>query len=115
MMDSRPLYDEPYHPIYQNLSLDIQRRIYPRHSRLQRRIRYYFIDMGFSTLFKDVNSPHLITGKLARTLAPEQKNDDPYNPFLVDIYQLGVVIEQDLIPVYHLFLLLTRAHLIAKL
>ncbi|CAE6391391.1 unnamed protein product [Rhizoctonia solani] len=98
MMDSRPLYDEPFHPVYKTLSLDAQRRIYPKYSRLEKRVRYYFIDMGFATWFQDPSSPRLITGKMARILAPEQKTNEPYNPFLVDIYQLGVVIKQDVIP-----------------
>lgn len=98
MMDSRPLYDEPFHPVYQTLSLDIQRVIYPRYGRLTKGVRYYFIDMGFATWFRDQDSPHLVTGKLARILAPEQKNDHPYDPFLLDIYQLGTIIKQDIIP-----------------
>ncbi|KAF8733283.1 Protein kinase domain, partial [Rhizoctonia solani] len=98
MMDSRPLYNEPFHPVYQTLSLDIQRRIYPKYSRLEKRVRYYFIDMGFATWFPDPSVPRLLTGKLARILAPEQKINQPYDPFLVDIYQLGTVIKQDLIP-----------------
>ncbi|KAH7332913.1 kinase-like domain-containing protein [Rhizoctonia solani] len=97
MMESHLLYDEPFHPVYQGLSLDTKRRIYPRHSRLEKHVRYYFIDMGFATWFRDTNSPRLITGKFARILAPEQKIDKPYDPFLVDVYQLGTVIKQDLI------------------
>ncbi|KAH7332949.1 kinase-like domain-containing protein [Rhizoctonia solani] len=97
MMDSRPLYDEPFHPVYQTLSLDIQRMIYPRYSRLEKSIRYYFIDMGYATWFVDQESSKLVTGNQARERAPEQKTGKPYNPFLVDVYQLGAVIEQDII------------------
>ncbi|CAE6361321.1 unnamed protein product [Rhizoctonia solani] len=98
MMDSQPLYDEPFHPFHKTLSLDAQRMIYPKYTRLEKRVRYYFIDMGFATWFSDPNSPRLLTGRLARTLAPEQKIDIPYDPFAVDIYQLGIVIKQDIIP-----------------
>jgi hypothetical protein len=115
MMDSRTLYGEAFHPVYRSLSLDIQRKIYPKYSRLEKRVRYYFIDMGFATWFKDPKLPHLITGKLARTLAPEQKTSKPYNPFSVDIYQLGVVVKQDIIPVHPPLLLLAPAHLIPAL
>ncbi|KAH7332958.1 kinase-like domain-containing protein [Rhizoctonia solani] len=97
MMDSRPLYDEPFHPVYQTLSLDIQRMIYPRYSRLEINIRYYFIDMGFATWFRDPESPKMITGKQARERAPEQKTGKAYNPFLVDIYQLGAIIGKNVI------------------
>ncbi|KAG8757586.1 hypothetical protein FRC11_004443, partial [Ceratobasidium sp. 423] len=98
MMESHLLYDEPFHPVYQGLSLDIQRRIYPKYSRLEKRVRYYFIDMGFATWFQDPTTPRLITGNQARILAPEQKSDKAYDPFSVDIYQLGTVIKQDIIP-----------------
>jgi hypothetical protein len=99
MMNSQVLYDEPFHPVEQTLSLDIQRMIYPRYSRLEKNIRYYFIDMGFATWFRDLSVPRLVAGKAARIMAPEQKVNKPYDPFLVDIYQLGTVIMQDLIPV----------------
>ncbi|CEL62347.1 hypothetical protein RSOLAG1IB_10400 [Rhizoctonia solani AG-1 IB] len=98
MMNSQVLYDEPFHPVEQTLSLDIQRMIYPRYSRLEKKIRYYFIDMGFATWFSDLSVPRLVAGKAARIMAPEQKVNKPYDPFLVDIYQLGTVIMQDLIP-----------------
>ncbi|CAE6412349.1 unnamed protein product [Rhizoctonia solani] len=98
MMDSRILYDEPFHPVDHNLSLDVQRMVYPRYSRLEKHIRYYFIDMGYATWFRNPSEPRLVTGKSARIMAPEQKQNTPYDPFLVDIYQLGMVIKQDIIP-----------------
>ncbi|KAF8682413.1 Protein kinase domain [Rhizoctonia solani] len=98
MMNSRVLYDEPFHPVDSHLSLDIQRMIYPRYSRLEKNLRYYLIDMGFATWLRDPNAPRLVTGKPARIMAPEQRNSKPYDPFLVDVYQLGTVISQDLIP-----------------
>ncbi|KAJ1308133.1 hypothetical protein OPQ81_003853 [Rhizoctonia solani] len=98
MMNSRVLYDEPFHPIYQKQSLDIQRMIRPKYSRLEKSIRYYFIDMGFATWFRGSKEPRLVTGKLARIMAPEQKINKPYDPFLVDVYQLGTVIKEELIP-----------------
>ena len=99
MMDSRPLYDESFHPVHKTLSLDSQRLIYPKYTRLEKRVRYYFIDMGYAKWFRDADEPRLLGGKMARTLAPEQQIDKTYDPFLVDIYQLGAVIKQDLIPV----------------
>ncbi|KAF8748835.1 Protein kinase domain [Rhizoctonia solani] len=98
MMDPQPLYDEPFHPFHKALSLDTQRIIYPKHSRLEKRLRYYFIDMGSATWFRDLSLPRLTTGRLARILAPEQKADRPYDPFAVDTYQLGMVIKHDIIP-----------------
>ncbi|KAJ1300185.1 hypothetical protein OPQ81_011936 [Rhizoctonia solani] len=98
MMNSRVLYEEPFHPVYRDHSLDMQRMIYPRYSRFEKNIRYYLIDMGFATWFRDPNAPRLVTSKPARVMAPEQKIKRPYDPYLVDIYQLGTVIKQELIP-----------------
>lgn len=98
-MDARSLYDEPFHPYHQRLSLDIQRVVHPRYLRSEKGARYYFIDMGYAKWFRDPNSPRLVTGKQARERAPEQKRGQAYDPFLADIYQLGVMFRQSLIPV----------------
>ncbi|CAE6445308.1 unnamed protein product [Rhizoctonia solani] len=71
----------------------------PKYSRLEKNIRYYFIDMGFATWLRDPDASRLVTGKSARIMAPEQKINRPYDPFLVDVYQLGMVIMQDIIPI----------------
>lgn len=99
MTDVRPLYDEPFHPVYQTLSMDIRRVIHPRYLRSQKRIRYYLIDLGYAKWFRDPSSQRVATGIQAREKAPEQNLSEPYDPFLVDIYQLGVVLRRDLIPV----------------
>ncbi|CAE6476653.1 unnamed protein product [Rhizoctonia solani] len=98
MMDSRLLYTEPFHPVNQQRSLDFRRSVYPRYRRHQVVIHYYLIDLGYAKWFRDPTSPKLVTGLHARERAPEQKSGKPYNPFAVDVYQLGAVIRRDLIP-----------------
>ncbi|KAB5588850.1 hypothetical protein CTheo_7704 [Ceratobasidium theobromae] len=98
MMDSRALYGEPPHPVRQRLSMDIRRIIYPRYMRLEKHTRYYFIDLGFAKWFRDPTVPRITTGWQARERAPEQRRGEPYNPFLADIYQLGIMLRQDVIP-----------------
>ncbi|CAE6485225.1 unnamed protein product [Rhizoctonia solani] len=97
LMDSRPLYNEPFHPFHQNQSIDVQRLIYPKYKRSQKGTRYYFIDLGYAKFFRDSSSPRVATGTTAREIAPEQSTYRLYDPFAVDVYQLGVMIRKDLI------------------
>lgn len=99
MMDSRPLYNEPFHPVFQHRSADGKRLVYPHYSRSQKNIRYYFIDLGYAKWFRDPNTPRTLAGGRARERAPEQKKGQPYDPFVGDVYQLGAMIRRDLIPV----------------
>ncbi|KAJ1300200.1 hypothetical protein OPQ81_011948 [Rhizoctonia solani] len=99
MMDARPLYTEPFHPFYQSLSLDATRILEPRYHRSQKHTRYYFIDLGYSVQFDDSSAPWAVLGSQARELAPEQETGVPYDPFSVDVYQLGKMIQKDVIPV----------------
>ncbi|CAE6430797.1 unnamed protein product [Rhizoctonia solani] len=96
MMDARPLYDEPFHPFYQTLSLDATRLLSPRYRRSEMNTRYYYIDLGYSVRFED--STRQTVGSQARELAPEQETGLPFDPVMVDVYQLGKMIERDLIP-----------------
>jgi serine/threonine protein kinase len=98
-MDVRGLYNEPFHPFYQRFSIDMKRRIYPKYLRSEIGVRYYYISFGDSKWFRDPNSPRKITADHARGKAPEQIPGKLYDPFLADIYQLGIVIQQDIIPV----------------
>ncbi|CAE6459549.1 unnamed protein product [Rhizoctonia solani] len=97
LMDSRPLYEEPFHPFHQTQSIDVQRLIYPKYKRSQKGTRYYIIDLGYAKFFRDSHAPLVATGTTAREIAPEQARCSLYDPFAVDVYQLGVMIRKDLI------------------
>ncbi|KAG8683744.1 hypothetical protein FRC11_013132, partial [Ceratobasidium sp. 423] len=97
MMGARHLFAEPFHPFYQDHSLDAKRVIHPRYTRSEKGVRYYFIDFGYATWFRDPNGPRMAIGVDARVAAPEQKTGRPYDPFPADVYQLGKMIQDDLI------------------
>ncbi|KAF8596711.1 kinase-like protein [Ceratobasidium sp. AG-I] len=100
MMDGRSLYDESFHPVHQTHSIDGKRLVFPKYLRSQKPVRYYYIDFGYATWFRDSNAPRTVIGSRARERAPEQKEGKPYDPFKADVYQLGAVIRRDLIPKY---------------
>ncbi|QRV89239.1 kinase domain protein [Ceratobasidium sp. AG-Ba] len=102
MMDKSPLFDEPFHPFHNHLSLDGQRTISPKYTRSQHPVRYYYIDFGYGKWFKDPTMPRTSVGMQAKERAPEQADGVVYDPFKVDIYQLGAIIRRDLIPRYKL-------------
>ncbi|CAE6461030.1 unnamed protein product [Rhizoctonia solani] len=98
MMDLRPLFDEPFHPVYPTLSPDIQRPVFPRYRRSEKGIRYYYIDLGYAKWFQVPSESRLIAGGAARERAPEQFQDRLYDPFVADVYQLGMVLSQGVLP-----------------
>ncbi|KAF8596727.1 kinase-like protein [Ceratobasidium sp. AG-I] len=98
MMDGTPLYDESFHPFYQNRTLDGKRPLYAKYLRSQRPVRYFYIDFGYAKWFRDPNEPRMVVGFRAREQTPEQITEEPYDPFKADIFQLGAIIRRDLIP-----------------
>ncbi|CAE6524467.1 unnamed protein product [Rhizoctonia solani] len=111
MMNGRVLYNEPFHPFYQDFSLDRKRQIEPSYQRFQRPVRYYFIDFGYAKWFRNPDEPRVVYGSRARERTPEQLGGGAYDPFKADIYQLGAVLRRDLIPRYpnlHFLLPLAR-------
>ncbi|KAG8716783.1 hypothetical protein FRC08_008808 [Ceratobasidium sp. 394] len=99
MMDRHSLFDEPFHPYYQDFALDARRSVWPKYLRSQKPVRYYYIDFGYAKWFRDPAMPRTLVGTRAREVAPEQVSGNPYDPFKGDVYQLGAVLRRDLIPV----------------
>ena len=53
-------------------------------------VRYYIIDFGISSYFKDPVAPRLVTGPDGLdNEVPELHREAPYDPFPVDIFILG--------------------------
>ncbi|THH16194.1 hypothetical protein EUX98_g9342 [Antrodiella citrinella] len=100
MMDGRPLYPEDHHPQRTQLTIDGSRMA--RHlSRSERPVKYYYIDWGLSSHFKDGQSPYVLGAKCADRKAPELSNEYPYNAYMLDVFILGHMYEKDLTQIYH--------------
>ena len=92
MMAGELLFPEGHHPVHTHLSPDISHQVRPA-GRLGKDIKYYYIDFGMSTHFKEGESPYVLGAKGADQDAPELSNEYPYNPFMLDIFILGHVYE----------------------
>lgn len=88
MMDGSQLFPEGHHPIRNYMTSDISRpaRCF---SRLERPVKYYFIDFGMSTHFMEGDSPYVLGAKGGDQDPPELSNDIPYDAFMLDVYILG--------------------------
>jgi hypothetical protein len=96
MVDWTPLVNEPFHPVENRFSLDGKRYISIR-PRGESPLVYYFIDFGLSVRFRSEEERKLITGQNGREqTVPELSEEEPYDPFGVDVFILGSFLERDI-------------------
>lgn len=66
-------------------------------------IKYYFIDYGLSVSFESFEQRHLVLGKCGRySFVPGMSDTIPYDPFKVDIWQVGHMLEEEWLKVKRL-------------
>lgn len=99
MYDAEKLYPQEYHPALPDFTLDVS-RLAPYISRTTAGgIKYYITDFGISRYFGG-GEERLVKGKSCQDdSVPELSNEQPYDPFPVDIYTLGNVFRKDLMNV----------------
>jgi serine/threonine protein kinase len=90
MMDASAMYPEGFHPYMQHNAKDA-RGYQPAKAltRSQAPPKYYLIDFGISTQFKDNESRTPVVGMPGRSRAPELSDTELYDPFAVDIFAYG--------------------------
>lgn len=91
MMDASPLYPRGSHPQKEYLTVDGTRWTTVLHRYQAAFPKYFLIDFGISTWFKDDHEgPRLVVGGHGQDKSvPELSFFKPYDPFKVDIYTLG--------------------------
>ncbi|KAI0629613.1 hypothetical protein C8Q77DRAFT_1065309 [Trametes polyzona] len=88
MMDGSALYPGGHHPVRLDHTPDAIYTAVPL-TRSERRVRYLYIDFGFSCHFPPGTSPYAV-GDIGRdTEVPELSTTVPYDAFKVDIFALG--------------------------
>ncbi|KAL5492954.1 hypothetical protein ACEPAI_4402 [Sanghuangporus weigelae] len=101
MMDGTPVFPRGFHPGARNLEYGRTSFAHPRRRRDVAGVKYYFTDFGISSHFDGNDANRLVTGKacLDKNL-PELYQDDPHDPFAVDIFLLGDVFKDVLVEQY---------------
>ena len=71
-------------------------------------VTYYFVDFGISTQFDPEDTNRFVTGADGLDREPLELSDDiPYDPFKLDVFDLGIYFQQSVLNVSdHLHLLM---------
>jgi len=88
MMDGRRLFPRGWHPQSGEMSVDAELMVgelHPSRS-LVGGVRYYYVDFGLSS-----RGTSKVLGLDGQIRAPELSDEIPYDPFMVDVYDLGLV------------------------
>ena len=96
LMDADAMYPEGFHPVkimhkrdYSGWANYIPRSVAG--------VRYYFADFGISVHIPEEDPSKLVTGNMGRDQdPPELSATVPYDPFKLDIFIIGNMLEQEL-------------------
>lgn len=104
MMDAKEMWPEPRHPTAPYISRDFQRPTERHYSRTMKPPKYYIIDFGMSRRYSR-DDPHPLETRIEggdRTVPEFQNPIGPHDPFAVDIYTVGSMIQEFLVEVSYL-------------
>ena len=107
MMDGSAIYPQGFHPSRQERAPVLKREAIPLGRYDVRGIKYFLIDFKYSMYVSDENQNRSASGRFGEDAsAPELDEAAPYNPFLVDIFSVGHVIQRAFLEVHGLKLFL---------
>ncbi|KAL5513775.1 hypothetical protein ACEPAH_4176 [Sanghuangporus vaninii] len=90
MMDADLMYPKGFHPVNTLEDATGYREAHPKHRRDVLSVRYFFIDFGISTMFGPNDTDKRVLGLEGQdNTVPELSEKYPYDPFLVDIFIVG--------------------------
>ncbi|KZT13118.1 uncharacterized protein LAESUDRAFT_767619 [Laetiporus sulphureus 93-53] len=91
MMDAREMFPRGHHPVRESKLPDGQTTA-PYYRRADVHVKYYFVDYGISVHFPPNAQYKLVVGAKGRDQeVPELSEDQPYDPFKVDVFIIGNV------------------------
>ncbi|KAJ7147837.1 hypothetical protein C8R43DRAFT_1009707 [Mycena crocata] len=101
VMDTTKMIPGGFHPVWRTTTDGVSQNIHI-HSRTEAGpIMYYFIDFGLSVAFPSYEERGTVTGVCGRhKKIPELSEDIPYDPFKLDIRQIGESLKSEFIDKY---------------
>lgn len=94
-MDGRAMFPKGWHPqAWDFLPSGKAPRGDPRTRTAVGGVRYYFIDFGIASQNKD-----MVVGFDGQERAPELSDTEPYDPYKLDVYVLGMVYQHFIVEV----------------
>ncbi|KAJ3556600.1 hypothetical protein NM688_g1940 [Phlebia brevispora] len=103
MLDPEPMYPNMFHPVRTRVNKAMNRSA-KHYTRTQRPTRYYLIDFGLSDRFDPAKGPPMTLPVWGGDkTVPEFKRDYDarINPFPVDVYYIGNMIQESFLQKYH--------------
>ena len=107
MMDADAMWSEPHHTMDYRMNRSFTKAVKLALSRTAKRTKYYIIDFGLSRQYPSNSCIETAPDGADRTV-PEFVNgleETPHDPFAVDIYCVGNVIQRYILNVRHHFIL----------
>ena len=99
-MDATRVFPRGFHPVRDAFlphDISVPAPILPR---LDVGVKYYFVDYGISSYFPEGMEPQLVLGLAGRDRdVPELSDEEPYDPFKVDIFTIGNVLGREFVDV----------------
>ncbi|KAJ6506265.1 hypothetical protein C8R47DRAFT_1005948, partial [Mycena vitilis] len=101
VMDSTQLIPGGFHPIFPHTQDGFTKRTVILSRTEVAPVRYYFIDFGLSVRYASFDTRGKVTGIVGKHRnIPELSEDVPYDPFKLDIRQMGETIKKDFLNKY---------------
>ena len=100
-MDASAMYPKGFHPIETDMKRDLSgpAKYTPRH-KVSRSVKYYFFDFAKAVEVSPTAASRFVTGSTGfDSEAPELVSGAPYDPFKLDVFDLGIYFQQSVLDV----------------
>ena len=112
MVNSQDMWPEPYHFMSPDMNRSFTAPVKQPYTRTTRSPKYYIIDYGMSRRYSPENpNPQEVAAEGGDRTVPEFQNGNaPHDPFAVDIYCVGNVIQEFILEVCSLHEFIKARH-----
>ena len=100
-MDASAMYPKGFHPVETGMKRDFSGPVKytPRH-KVSHPVKYYFLDFSKAIQVSPTATSRLVVGNIGlESDAPELVSGAPYDPFKLDVFDLGTYFQQSVLDV----------------